>query len=189
MDQTLLPLVMDDNRTYEKTGVYKVLIASGQSDLEKLQCTVQLTMLQMVVYDHLFQSFVCTGLWINPAGKKIMRSKSRGHLSTKAWCDEPIMNVFHSPPHSISVPPLFCWGGQLAVPNFAKRGIRKKWVSGWALKSSCHGYFAGGLTMLLAKKRLLKIKYGFEGSISNVDLRLLQPNKQSMFSFVIFWFY
>ena len=44
MDQTLLPFVMDDNRTYEKTGVYKVLIASGQSDLEKLQCTVQLTM-------------------------------------------------------------------------------------------------------------------------------------------------
>ena len=62
-------------------------------------------------------------------------------------------------------------------------------MSGGGLKSSCHGYFAGGLTMLLAKKRLLKIKYGFEGSISNVDLRLLQPNKQSMFSFVIFWFY
>ena len=32
--------------------------------------------------------------------------------------------------------------------------------------------FAGGLTMFLVIKRLLEIKYGFESSISNVDLGL-----------------
>ena len=40
------------------------------------------------------------------------------------------------------------------------------------LKSSCHGYLSCGLTMFLSKKRLSKIKYGAEDSISNVDLDL-----------------
>ena len=51
-------------------------------------------------------------------------------------------------------------------------GLRKK-MSAWGdLKSSCHGYLPGGLTMFLAKNRLLKIKYGFVSSISNVGLGL-----------------
>ena len=112
-----------------------------------------------------------------------MRSKSRGHLSTKAWCDEPIINVFHSPPHSIGAPPPFSAGGDNLQSQILKRGGSEKNECLGALKSSCHGYFAGGLIMLLAKKRLLKIKYGFEGSISNVDLRLLQPNRQLMLVF------
>ena len=39
------------------------------------------------------------------------------------------------------------------------------------LKSSCHGYLPGGLTIFLVKKRLKnKIwQYDFEGPISNVD--------------------
>ena len=40
------------------------------------------------------------------------------------------------------------------------------------LKSSCRGYFARGRTIFLVKKRLVKIKYGFKRSISNVDLGL-----------------
>ena len=40
MDQTPLAFVVDDNRTYEKTGVDEVWIASSQSGLEKRQCTV-----------------------------------------------------------------------------------------------------------------------------------------------------
>lgn len=40
MDQTPLPFVIDDNRTYEETGVDEVWIASGQLGLRKLQCTV-----------------------------------------------------------------------------------------------------------------------------------------------------
>ena len=150
MDQTLLPFVMDDNRTYEKTGVYKVLIASGQSDLEKLQCTVQLTMFADGSVRPPLPIFCLTGLWINPAGKKIMRSKSRGHLSTKAWCDEPIMNVFHSPPHSISVPPPFSAGGDNLQSQILQRGGSEKneclgglkeflpWIICWgAYNASC----------------------------------------------------
>ena len=43
MDQTPLPFVLDDNKTYDKVGAKEVWIASGQSGLEKRQCTVQLT--------------------------------------------------------------------------------------------------------------------------------------------------
>ena len=38
------------------------------------------------------------------------------------------------------------------------------------LKRSCHRHFPGGLPMFLVKQRLCKIKYSFEGSISNVDI-------------------
>ena len=62
-------------------------------------------------------------------------------------------------------------------------------MSAWRdLKMSCHGYLPGEVTMFLVKKRILEIKYGFEGLISNVDLGLFQPNIQLMFSFVKFWF-
>ena len=43
MDQTPLPFVLDDNKTYDKKGADEVWIASGASGLEKRQCTVQLT--------------------------------------------------------------------------------------------------------------------------------------------------
>ena len=52
-------------------------------------------------------------------------------------------------------------------------------MSAWgegSLQSSCHGYLPGGLNMFLAKKKDLKITYGFKGSISNIDLGLFQPN-------------
>ena len=47
-------------------------------------------------------------------------------------------------------------------------------MNAWGdLKSSCHKYLPGGLTMFLIKrKKNCKIKYGFGGSISNVDLVL-----------------
>ena len=37
------------------------------------------------------------------------------------------------------------------------------------------------------QKRLCKIEYGFEGTISDFDLGLFYPNNQLMFSFVKFW--
>ena len=55
--------------------------------------------------------------------------------------------------------------GQLSVPDFEKGGSEKN-VSreglGLGLKSSCHKYLPGGLTVPF-QKRLRKIKYGFEG--------------------------
>ena len=95
--------------------------------------------------------------------------------------------MFSTAHNTVSVPPPpFSAGGDNLQSQILKEGDQEKMSVWGALKSSCHGYFAGGLIMLLAKKRLLKIKYGFEGSISNVDLRLLQPNRQSMFSFLTF---
>ena len=90
-------------------------------------------------------------------------------------------------------PPPFLLGGQLLVPNFEKGGdYQGKKMSAWVdLKSSCHGYLprggGGGAYYVSSQKWLLKIN-GFEGSISNVNLGLFQPNNQLMFSFVTFWF-
>ena len=44
----------------------------------------------------------------------------------------------------------------------------------------------GAYYVYCPKTRLLKIKYGSKGSISNVDLGLFKPNNQLIFSFVTF---
>ena len=69
--------------------------------------------------------------------------------------------------------PAFCWGDNFHSQILKRGGGVRKKMSAWGdLKSSCHGYLPGGLTMFLAKNRLLKIKYGFVNSISNVGLGL-----------------
>ena len=67
----------------------------------------------------------------------------------------------------------FLLGEQLSVPSFEKGGSEKMTI--WAnLKSFCHvEYLPRGLAIFLfKKKRLSKIKYGFEFSISNIDIGL-----------------
>ena len=64
----------------------------------------------------------------------------------------------------------FRWGVQILVPNFEKRHIRKK-------KECLGGLIVflpqiAGFIMFFLKKDFVKIKYGFEASISNVDLDL-----------------
>ena len=107
MDQTPLPFVMDDNRTYEKTGASEVWIASGQSGLEKRQCTVHLTIFADGSALPALLIFRGKGLRINPAEKKQWDRRVKVVFQPKAWCDEAIMkkwieedwnNVFHNPP-------------------------------------------------------------------------------------------
>ena len=43
IDQTLLPFVRDDGKTYDKKDVKQVWAQSGQIDLDKRQATVQFT--------------------------------------------------------------------------------------------------------------------------------------------------
>ena len=43
MDQTPLPIVLDDGKTYDIKGVKEVWAQSGQSGIDKLQGKVQLT--------------------------------------------------------------------------------------------------------------------------------------------------
>ena len=65
----------------------------------------------------------------------------------------------------------FLLGDQLSV-LILKREFREQLSVIKGFKSSCHKYLHEGLTVFLVKKRLSKIKYGFEGSISNPDLGL-----------------
>ena len=61
----------------------------------------------------------------------------------------------------------------VSVPNFEKGSIRRKMSTWGDLNSSRHGYLPRGLTMFLVKEKKLKMKYGSEGPIPNVDLGLL----------------
>ena len=66
---------------------------------------------------------------------------------------------------------------QLPVPNYKEAGSENK-MSAWGdLKSSCHVYLpwgggGGGAYYVSCQKKILKIRYGLEGSILNVDLSL-----------------
>ena len=105
MDQTLLPCVMDDKRTYESTGVDEVWIPSGQSGLERRQCTAQLTM--FVDESALLPLLIFHDKWlqINPTEKN--NDIAKVIFQPKAWCDEAIMKrwveedwnniIFHNP--------------------------------------------------------------------------------------------
>ena len=84
--------------------------------------------------------------------------------------------------------PLFLVGDNFQS-QILKWGDQKKneFLGGGGLKAFLPWIFAlGGLLCLLSKKKLLKLKYGFQGSISHVDIRLFQPGNQLMFSFVTF---
>ena len=67
--------------------------------------------------------------------------------------------------------PLLSVGGQLSVPNFEKGGSKKVCFVG--LIEFLQGMFFWGAYYVTCQARLCKIKYGFEGSISNVDVGLL----------------
>ena len=69
-----------------------------------------------------------------------------------------------------------------------KRGMRKN-MSAWGdLKSSWNRYLPRGADNVPCQSRPCKMKSGFEGSVSNVDLSLCKGSNQLMFSFVTFWF-
>ena len=76
--------------------------------------------------------------------------------------------------------PKFWKGGRVSEKNECLGGLKEflPQISG----------LGGRAYYVSCQKRLCKIKYGLEGSISNVDLGLIQPSNQLMFSFVAFWF-
>ena len=89
MDQTPLPLVLDDGKTYDEKEE-DVWVQSGQSSLDKSQATVQLTVFADGV-DRVKPTVVFRGkgFWISAKKTKLWQVKVMDQ-EEKAWCDQEI---------------------------------------------------------------------------------------------------
>ena len=90
MDQTTIPFVLDDNRTYDKVGAKKFWIVSDQSGLET-QCTVQLTVFADGSSLPPLIIFRGKGLCTKPNENKQWDKQFKVMFQLSAWCDEDIM--------------------------------------------------------------------------------------------------
>ena len=105
MDQTPLPFVLDDNKTYEKKGSKEVWLASGASGLEKRQCTVQMTVFADGSTLPPLIIFRGKGIRISADERNNWDRRVKVTFQPKAWCDEDVMkkwiqedwNVFLNP--------------------------------------------------------------------------------------------
>ena len=92
MDQTLLPFVRDDGKTYDKKDVKQVWAQSGQIDLDKRQATVQFTVFtdgaNRVRPIVIFQG---KDRWISAKEKQHYDRQVKVMYQDKAWCDQEIM--------------------------------------------------------------------------------------------------
>ena len=92
MDQTPLPCVLDDGKTYDKKGVKEVWAQSRQSGLDNRQATVQLTVfadgVDRVRPTVIFQG---KGLQISDKEKQSYDRRVKVMYQEKAWCDQEIM--------------------------------------------------------------------------------------------------
>ena len=89
-------------------------------------------------------------------------------------------------PSTTSAPLLSAGGRQLPVSNF-KKGDQKKYKCQGGLKSSSRRYLPGGGLLCSLLKNAFQIKYGFEDSISNVDLGLFakQPTNLQFYEILV----
>ena len=69
-----------------------------------------------------------------------------------------------------------------ALFYWVKRGLEKQLVGG-DLKIAASGVCLGCMIAIFRTKKKIKIKYGFEDSVSNFHLGLFWPNNQLM----LFW--
>jgi hypothetical protein len=92
MDQTPLPFILDDGKTYDIKGVKEVWAQSGQSGLDKRQATVQLTVFADGI-DRVRPTLIFKGkgLRIATKEKQSYDKRVRVMFQEKAWCDEEIM--------------------------------------------------------------------------------------------------
>ena len=95
MDQTPLPLVLDDNRTYDTVGAKEIWVRSGQSGLDKRQCTVKLTVFGNGVC-RLRPTLIFRGkcLRISKEEKSNWGKRIKVLFQEKAWCDQTIMKCW-----------------------------------------------------------------------------------------------
>ena len=92
MEQTPLPYVLDDGKTYDMVGAMEVWSQSGQSGLDKRQATVQLTVFaDGVARVRPTLIFRGTGKRIPVEEKKQYDIIVRVMYQKNAWCDEAVM--------------------------------------------------------------------------------------------------
>ena len=95
MDQTPLPFVLDDGKSYDSTGAKEVWCSNASSGLDKRQCTVQLT----IFADGVSRArptiiFRGQGKKISPNEMRSWDSRVNVMFQLKAWCDENVMKVW-----------------------------------------------------------------------------------------------
>ena len=90
MYQTGSSFIIDDGKTYDSKGSKDVWCKSGQSGLDKHQCTVQLTVFaDGVLRIKPLLIFRGKGLPIKNTEKQ--QWGRRVHVASNAWCDEDVM--------------------------------------------------------------------------------------------------
>ena len=96
-DQTPLPFVLDDGRTYNTTGAEEVWCSSGASGLDKRQCTVELTVFgDGVSRVRPMLIFRGEGKRIKPHERRSWDKRVNVYFQKNAWCDEVIMKKWTS---------------------------------------------------------------------------------------------
>ena len=95
MDQTPLPFVLDDGKTYNDKGEKEIWCATAPSGLDKRQCTVQLTIFAdgkpRVRPTIIFRG---QGKRVSKTEKDAWDSRVCVMFQEKAWCDEAIMKAW-----------------------------------------------------------------------------------------------
>ena len=115
----------------------------------------------------------------------------KGELRQKlhpCLCVRYLLILWRTRFHTISPHPLSAGREQLSVPNFGKGGSGKNARLGGLKEFPVMDICLGTYYVSFQKNTFENKIWLFEGSISNVDLGLFQPNNQLMFSFVTFWF-
>lgn len=92
MDQTPLPFILDDGKTFAVTGEKDVWCVTGASGLDKRQCTVQLTVfgdgVPRVKPAVIFRG---KGVRIRLEERKAWDKRVNVYFQPSAWCDEKVM--------------------------------------------------------------------------------------------------
>ena len=89
MDQTGSSLITDDGKTYETTNSKDVWCKSGQSGLDKRQCTVQVSVFaDGIPRIRLLLIFRGQGLRIKNSEKEQWDKRVTVQFQKNAWCDE-----------------------------------------------------------------------------------------------------
>ena len=92
MDQTPLPFVLDDGKTYADKGSSEVWCVSGSSGLDKRQCSVQLTIFADGVPSvRPLVIFRGKGLRITREEQEAWDRIVQVAFQPKAWCDKSRM--------------------------------------------------------------------------------------------------